>query len=109
MIEAKIEGENGEASEAGQAKLLAEKVMLLSEALENNQDPVMLDLSHRFCTQDHLARLKRIIEEHKGSTPVQLRLRLDESVATLTFGNGFKVAPDTVFWEKIEQWQEARQ
>lgn len=109
FIEAKMEGGAGEASESGQAKLIADKIRLLSEAMENNNEPVPLDLNHQFCTQQHLERLKAIILEHRGGTPVNLRVWFDESVATLEFGGSYKVAPDSAFWDKIQLWQEARQ
>ncbi len=108
FVEAKMEGDAGEASQSGQAKLLADKITLLANAMENNHEPVRLDLNHQFCTQEHLAKLRGIIMEHKGRTPVQLRVGFEESVATLVLGKSFQVAPDSIFWDKITTWEGER-
>jgi DNA polymerase-3 subunit alpha len=105
-VEAKMEGDAGQASESGQARLIADKITLLAEALESSHEPVHLTLNHQFCSKEQLGRLRSILMEHKGRTPVYLHLGLDGSTASLEFGSSFRVAPGSEFWTKIETWQE---
>jgi hypothetical protein len=67
---------------------------------------VHLTLNHQFCSKEQLGRLRSILMEHKGRTPVYLHLGLDGSTASLEFGSSFRVAPGSEFWTKIETWQE---
>ncbi len=88
-----------------QAKILAEKVTLLSKAVSGSDQPVPVWARADKITDERLDRLKDIIKKFPGETPILLHLVTPESVIQLRLGNGWRVAPNRHFWVEAEDWQ----
>lgn len=87
------------------AKLLAEKVMYLADAVAGSDKPVPLWIGERNANEKHLEALKAIMGRYPGKTMVNLGVITRDSVITLQLGHGWRVMPCTDFWRDIEKWQ----
>ncbi len=87
------------------AKILADKVMFLADAVQGSDRPVSLWIGEKRAEDAHLNALKAILQRYPGNTQVNLGIITRESVITLKLGNGWKVYPGREFWKDVEQWQ----
>jgi DNA polymerase-3 subunit alpha len=53
--------------------------------------PVSITMSAAACTEELVANLKSVLEEHPGRSPVILRLRSGERTTVLRLGDEFKI------------------
>jgi DNA polymerase-3 subunit alpha len=87
------------------AKILADKVLFLADAVQGSDQPVSLWIGERNAEDAHLNALKAVLQRYPGSTAVNLGLITRDSVVNLRLGNGWKVYPGRDFWKEIEAWQ----
>ena len=87
------------------AKILAEKVTFLADAVQGSDQPVSLWVGERNTNDDHLGALKTILKRYPGNTQVNLGVITKESVTILKLGNGWQIFPSREFWKDAEQWQ----
>ena len=110
LVQAKVDARDRPGQEEGprQAKFLAEKVSLLSEARADETLPVNLGFPAALMENGdgHLDRLRDIITRHPGEAPVKMSLNLGHSVVTMMLGPDFRIWPNPEFWKEIEAWQQ---
>jgi len=87
------------------AKILAEKVIFLADAVQGSDHPVALWIGERNTNDDHLGNLQTILKTYPGNTNVTLGLITKESVVNLKLGHGWRVHPSREFWKDVEKWQ----
>ncbi|MGL1861118.1 MAG: DNA polymerase III subunit alpha [Pseudodesulfovibrio sp.] len=107
LIEGKIDRreEPGQEEAPKTAKLLAEKVLFLADAVKGSDQPVSLWISEKNAEDGHLNALKAIIQRYPGGTAVNLGIITKESVVNMRLGNGWQVFPSREFWKDVEAWQ----
>ena len=84
------------------AKLIAEEVRVLSEALGENTLPVVFDLPAPVVERGELDRLKNVLARHPGHTEVHVWLKTDGFACKLALGPQYKVSPSREFWKDVE-------
>ncbi len=99
-------GANGDEEGPKKAKLLADKVSLLAEALANSTEPVHRDVPARCLENGGAVKLQKLIEEHSGPVPVRLTLRYDDAWISLELGPNFTVQPSPEFDKAFDSWRE---
>jgi len=87
------------------AKILAEKVRFLADAVQGADQPVSLWVGERNANDEHLGILQTILKKYPGSTHVNLGVITKESVVNLKLGNGWQIFPSREFWKDVEKWQ----
>lgn len=87
------------------AKILAEKVLFLADAVQGSDQPVSLWIGEKNATDEHLNALKVILGRYPGNTAVNLGVITKESVINMKLGNGWQVFPSRDFWKDVEKWQ----
>ena len=107
FIQGKIDlrEEPGQEDAPKTAKILAEKVLFLADAVQGSDQPVSLWVGEKKCNEEHLGALQGLIRKYPGSTAVNLGVITPESVVTLKLGNGWQVYPGRDFWKDVEKWQ----
>ena len=107
MVQGKIDirEEPGQEEAPKAAKILADKVMFLADAVHGSDKPVPLWIGERNVVDDHLNKLKAILQKFPGNTHVTIGIITKESVITLKLGHHWKVAPCREFWKDVEKWQ----
>ena len=87
------------------AKILAEKVVFLADAVQGSDQPVSLWIGEKNAEEGHLGALKTIIKRYPGNTAVNLGVITQDSVVGLKLGNAWNVYPSREFWKDVENWQ----
>jgi DNA polymerase-3 subunit alpha len=87
------------------AKILADKILYLADAVQGSDRPVSLWIGEKNATDPHLNALKTILQRYPGKTTVNLGLITRDSVVTMKLGNGWQVFPSREFWKDVESWQ----
>lgn len=107
LVEGKIDirEEPGQEEAPKAAKILAEKVVFLADAVKGSDQPVSLWIGEKNANDDHLNGLKTILQKYPGNTAVNLGIITKESVVNLKLGNGWQVFPSREFWKDVEKWQ----
>jgi len=107
LVQGKIDvrEEPGQEEAPKAAKILADKVMYLADAVQGSDRPVPLWIGERNANDSHLGALKDILQRYPGSTSVTLGVITKDSVVHLKLGNGWQVHPSRDFWKDIEKWQ----
>ncbi|BCS89403.1 DNA polymerase III subunit alpha [Pseudodesulfovibrio sediminis] len=108
MIQGKIdirEEQAGPEDAPKSAKILADKVTFLADAVKGSDKPVPLWIGERNAVDPHLNKLKTILQRYPGTTSVTLGVITKDSVVNLKLGNGWTVFPSREFWKDIEAWQ----
>ncbi len=100
-----IREEPGQEEAPKAAKILAEKVLFLADAVQGSDQPVSLWIGERNAEDAHLDRLKAILKRYPGNTAVNLGIITRDSVVNMRLGNGWQVFPSREFWKDIEGWQ----
>ena len=85
------------------AKLIAEEVRILADALAENTLPVSFDLPPSVVEGDGgLDSLKDVLAHHPGRTEVHVWLKTDGFACKLALGPAYKVTPSREFWKEVE-------
>jgi DNA polymerase-3 subunit alpha len=110
LVEAKVDARDqndGDEEGVKQVKLLAEEVSRLAEALQDAENPVVLelDLEDGEDLKNHLAALKDLLASCPGKAPVSLRVGLPGCDCVLTLAETFNVGPGPDFWKEFEAWR----
>jgi len=87
------------------AKILADKVLYLADAVHGSDKPVPLWIGENNANDAHLNVLKTILQKYPGKTVVNLGIITKDSVVNMKLGNGWTVFPSREFWKDIEKWQ----
>ncbi|MFH1913534.1 MAG: DNA polymerase III subunit alpha [Pseudomonadota bacterium] len=87
------------------AKILADKVIFLADAVQGSDLPVSLWIGERNAVTPHLDALKAILKRYPGTTAVNLGVITRDSVVNMRLGNGWQVHPGREFWKDVEAWQ----
>ncbi|MBG0791137.1 MAG: DNA polymerase III subunit alpha [Desulfovibrionaceae bacterium] len=87
------------------AKILADKVVFLADAVQGSDQPVCLWVGEKKAEDAHLNALKAILSRYPGNTQVNLGVITRDSVINLKLGNHWKVVTGHDFWKDIEKWQ----
>jgi len=107
FIQGKIDlrEEPGQEEAPKTAKILAEKVLFLADAVQGSEHPVSLWIGERNAHDEHLEGLKSILARYPGKTVVNLGIITKESVINLKLGTAWQVYPSREFWKDVETWQ----
>jgi len=107
MVQGKIDvrEEPGQEEAPKSAKILADKVMFLADAVQGSDKPVPLWIGEKNAVDSHLNMLKAILQRYPGNTHVTLGVITKESVVTLKLGHSWKIFPSREFWKDVEKWQ----
>nr|WP_321512967.1 DNA polymerase III subunit alpha [uncultured Pseudodesulfovibrio sp.] len=107
MVQGKIDvrEEPGQEEAPKSAKILADKVMFLADAVQGSDKPVPLWIGEKNAEDAHLNNLKAILQRYPGNTHVTLGVITRESVVTLKLGHSWKIFPSREFWKDVEKWQ----
>lgn len=97
--------EDGDSDAPKQAKILAEEVILLSNAQAGCQEAVPLPVNGVHCSEEGIKELKAILGGYPGSAPVTLQLFLEESVCSLRLGPSYTIRPNGDFWKEFNSWR----
>jgi DNA polymerase-3 subunit alpha len=100
-----IREEPGQEDAPKAAKILAEKVLFLADAVQGSDQPVSLWIGERNAVTPHLDALKAILKRYPGTTAVNLGVITRDSVVNMRLGNGWQVHPGREFWKDVEAWQ----
>ena len=84
------------------AKILAEKVLFLADAVAGSDQPVALWIGEKNANDGHLNALKTILQRYPGNTTVNLGIISRESVVNMKLGSGWQVYPSREFWKDVE-------
>ncbi|WP_461208795.1 DNA polymerase III subunit alpha [Desulfocurvus sp. DL9XJH121] len=87
------------------AKLIAEEVRILSDALAQNTLPVVFNLPAGAVDGKGLDALKDVLARHHGDTEVHVWLKTDGFACKLALGPSYKVTPSREFWKDMETLQ----
>ena len=87
------------------AKILADKIVFLADAVQGSDRPVSLWIGEKNATDPHLDALKTILARYPGNTGVNLGIITRESVVTLKLSQHWQVFPSRDFWKDVEKWQ----
>ncbi len=71
---------------------------------DESQRPFIVKLSAERCTDDVLAQLKSILQEHPGPNPVEIHMRNDAQTMILKLGDGFRVDPSSHLHGELRAW-----
>lgn len=99
------EREDEEPPEEGmpkRAKLIAEEMQILSEALAANRLPVILRMEQEHVANGGCDSLKDVLARHPGKTEVQMWLTVDGLQCKIALGPEFRVTPSREFWKDFE-------
>jgi len=107
-IEAKISDYTGKVTSEDEEdqdkplKLTAEKIMLLAEAMQTRSEPIILDISLDFPTEN-LLKLKDILNKYKGNAEVRTRILGEKGSCILCLSPEWRVEPCPEFWDEYKQ------
>jgi DNA polymerase-3 subunit alpha len=104
LLEARGSDREGPGEEGGpkRARLVAEKVLPLAEALATNTLPVVLSLREAQLSAQGMDRLKDVLARFAGKTEVQLWVCTGEFECRLALGPRYRVTPCQEFWKAID-------
>jgi len=104
LLEARVSDREGPGEEGGpkRARLIAEKVQALADALSANTLPVVLRLGEAQLAGPGLDRLKDALARFPGKTEVQMWLRAEGFECKLALGPRYRVTPCRELWKEIE-------
>jgi DNA polymerase-3 subunit alpha len=104
LLEARVSDREGPGEEGGpkRARLVAEKVQPLADALSANTLPVILALDEGQLAGPGMDRLKDALARFPGKTEVQMWVRTGEFECRLALGPRYRVTPCREFWKEIE-------
>ena len=107
LVQGKIDirEEPGQEEAPKAAKILAEKVLFLADAVQGSDQPVSLWIGEKNANDGHLNALKVILQRYPGKTTVNLGIISNESVVNMKLGQGWQVFPSREFWKDVEAWQ----
>lgn len=108
LIQGKIDQRDDQPGPEGapkSAKILADKVQFLADAVQGSDQPVSLWIGEKRAVDAHLNALKAILKRYPGTTGVNLGIITPEAVINMRLGNGWKVFPGRDFWKEVEAWQ----
>jgi DNA polymerase-3 subunit alpha len=88
-------------------KLLCDAAMPLADACSQSDHPVLIDYPPHRTTDADFQELKAILEKHKGSSPVQVQLVLNDLTCILELGPAWKIQSSPQFHKDIEAWAAA--
>jgi DNA polymerase-3 subunit alpha len=100
-----IREEPGHEEAPKSAKILAEKVQFLADAVSGSDQPVSLWIGEKNANDQHLNALKVILQRYPGNTAVNLGIISKESVVNMKLGQNWQVFPSREFWKDVETWQ----
>ncbi len=100
-----IREEPGHEDAPKSAKILADKVVFLADAVQGSDKPVSLWVGEKHAEDDHLNALKAILQRYPGKTAVNLGVITKDSVVNLKLGNNWHIFPSREFWKDVEKWQ----
>ncbi|WP_419786522.1 DNA polymerase III subunit alpha [Pseudodesulfovibrio sp.] len=107
FIQGKIDNRDEELPEGAPktAKILADKIGFLADAVLGSDRPVSLWVGEKKATDSHLNLLKTILQRYPGNTAVNLGIITKESVITLKLSHAWQIYPSREFWKDVEKWQ----
>ena len=107
VFEGKVDARSRPGEEEGprESKMLAEKVVLLSEAAAQSFEPVRIPAREEHCAPERLEALKAVLAHHPGHVPVLMDLHLPEAMCSLRLGERFQVSACPELWAEVEKWQ----
>jgi DNA polymerase-3 subunit alpha len=84
-------------------KIIASKIILLSEALEEKGKSIHLSINIQNDTTRQLEDLYNILKKHKGNSPAYLHFIIPQKSETIVFlGDNFKLNPTLPLYKEIE-------
>ena len=109
LFEGKVDARTRPGDEEGprESKMLAEKVVLLSQAATESGEPVHIAAREEHCTPERLDALKAVLASHPGRLPVHMDVFLAEAVCCLKLGDRYQVAACPEFWSAVDKWRQA--
>jgi DNA polymerase III subunit alpha len=109
VFEGKVDARSrpGEEDAPREAKMLAESVKLLSQAVTDCCEPAHIPAREEHCAPERLDALKSVLAAHPGTVPVLMDLHLPEATCCLKLGDRYHVSACPEFWADVEKWRQA--
>ncbi|MBR4423852.1 MAG: DNA polymerase III subunit alpha, partial [Mailhella sp.] len=102
-----LDDDDDSESKTKDIKLRCDAAMPLIDACSESDHPVLIDYPPHRTTDADFEEFKTILEKHKGRSPLQVQLMLNDITCVMELGPTWKIQSSPQFHKDIEAWAAA--